>query len=188
MRFLSPTAMAACAAALFAADPTADPQFEHPVFKQHGGVVTLPEAAHQPRKNSQVVLDIAAADKSGGVIKGLDRAALIVNQYAAAGFDRKDLRVAVILHGPATQAALTDQAYVAHSSPYATDLGTTGNPNLKLLKELREAGVDLFVCGQALAHQGYATTEVAEPVQVAVSAATVVINLQMDGYAYIPFK
>ena len=56
------------------------------------------------------------------------------------------------------------------------------------MAKLKEAGVEIFVCGQALAHHGFATSEVAPEVKVAVSAATVNINLQMDGYAYIPFK
>ena len=62
------------------------------------------------------------------------------------------------------------------------------NPNLELITRLKKAGVEIYVCGQALAHHGYATNEVAPEVKVAVSAATVNINLQMDGYAYLPFK
>ncbi|MDW7772113.1 MAG: DsrE family protein [Desulfobulbaceae bacterium] len=47
--------------------------------------------------------------------------------------------------------------------------------------------MEIYVCGQALAHQGYRTDEVLPEVTVAVSAATVNINKQMEGYAYIPF-
>jgi intracellular sulfur oxidation DsrE/DsrF family protein len=43
------------------------------------------------------------------------------------------------------------------------------------------------VCGQAMAHQGYGRDEVIPAVIIAVSAATVNINKQMEGYAYIPF-
>lgn len=171
------------------ADPTGDPTFEHPVIKDHGGIVALPDAAQQPKKNSQVVLDITSDDRSGGVIKGLDRAALILNQYTDSKAGTSDgFKMAIILHGPATVAALSQDAYARHAQPYMKDKGKTSNPDLELIAKLKNAGVQIYVCGQALAHHGFATTEVAPEVKVAVSAATVNINLQMDGYAYIPFN
>lgn len=171
------------------ADPTGDPQYKHPVIKDHGGIVVLPDAAQQPKKSSKVLLDITSDDKSGPVIKGFDRAALILNQYTEAGAGVDDgFKLAIILHGPATKAALSHEGYAKHANSYLTDKGKTKNPNLELMAKLKEAGVKFFVCGQALAHHGYATSEVASEVEVAVSAATVNINLQMDGYAYIPFK
>ncbi|MCG6155878.1 DsrE family protein [Rubinisphaera margarita] len=171
------------------ADPTGDPEYKHPVIEKHGGIVVLPDAAHQPGKNSKVIIDITSDDKSGSVIKGFDRAALILNQYteAGAGMD-SGFKMAIILHGPATKAALSHEGYAKHTNSYLTDKGKTRNPDLDLIAKLKEAGVEVFVCGQALAHHGYSTSEVASEVKVVVSAATVNINLQMKGYAYIPFK
>ena len=51
---------------------------------------------------------------------------------------------------------------------------------------LHEAGVAIYVCGQSLAHQGEDPEAVAVFVDVAVSALTAVVNLQDDGYAYVP--
>ena len=56
------------------ADPTGSPQYKHPVIKGHGGIVVLPDAAHQPKKNSKVILDVTSDKKEGGVILGFDRA------------------------------------------------------------------------------------------------------------------
>ncbi len=188
MKPLATFVIPSIAVALLAANPTAEPTFEHPVIKQHGGIVPLPDAAQQPQPNSKVLLDIISDEKSGGVIKGFDRAALILNQYSEAGAGPDHgFKLAVILHGPATKAALHDEAYARHMKPYARAQGTAKNPDLPLIRELRQHGVEVFVCGQALAHQGYALDEVAPEVTVAVSAATVNINLQTDGYAYIPF-
>lgn len=171
------------------ADPTGSPEYKHPVIKDHGGIVVLPDADHQPKKSSKVLLDITADKKEGGVNLGFDRAALILNQYAGAGAGiEHGFKMAIILHGPATKAALSDEGFAKHTGSYETNLGKSKNPNLKLIRDLKKAGVDIYVCGQALAHHGFATTEVAPEVRVAVSAATVNINLQMDGYAYIPFK
>lgn len=167
---------------------TADPEYVYPLFKDHGGILPLPEAAEQPRENSKVVIDITSDETANGVIKGLDRAALISNQYAHAGVGpRESMKMVIILHGKATKAALSDDAYVQESSSYLRQAGLKGNPNLKLMKKLAEAGVEIFVCGQALAHHGFAASEVASPARVAVSAATVNINHQMNGYAYLPF-
>ncbi|TWU23969.1 DsrE/DsrF-like family protein [Novipirellula galeiformis] len=173
----------------YAADPTGDAKYEHPVIKDHGGIVVLSDAAHQPLKNSKVLLDITSDSKSGSVIKGFDRAALILNQYAqaTAGTDN-GFKMAIILHGPATKAALSHEAYAKHTNSYLRDKGKAKNPNLELMSQLKKAGVEIYVCGQALAHHSYASGDVVPEVKVAVSAATVNINLQMDGYAYIPFK
>jgi intracellular sulfur oxidation DsrE/DsrF family protein len=75
----------------------------------------------------------------------------------------------------------------ADRSSYAVPSGVQSNPNLKLIERLSEVGVEIFVCAQALAHRGYSTEEVASSVKVAFSAATVSINQQTAGYAYLPF-
>ncbi|GJL51583.1 DsrE family protein [Candidatus Nitrospira salsa] len=171
------------------ANPTGAPEYTHPIIKSHGGIVVLSDAALPPKKTSKVIIDITSDAQSGSVIKGFDRAALILNQYtqAGAGIDH-GFKMAVILHGAATKAALSHEAYAKHASSYMKDLGKTKNPNLELIRELKKTGVDIYVCGQAAAHHGFATTEIAPDVKVAVSAATANINLQMDGYAYIPFN
>lgn len=185
--FIAFTLVTLLTAAAFA-DPTGDPQYKHPVIKKHGGIVVLPEVAHQPKNNSKVILDITSDGKSGSVIKGFDRAALILNQYTEADAGMENgLKMAIILHGPATKAALSHEGFAKHTNSYLTDKGKTKNPNLELMAKLKEAGVEIFVCGQALAHHGYATGDVAADVKVVVSAATVNINLQMEGYAYLPF-
>ncbi|QDU37367.1 DsrE/DsrF-like family protein [Maioricimonas rarisocia] len=189
MKSLIAFTFAALATSLALADPTGDPQYKHPVIKDHGGIVELPGVDHQPKRDSKVVLDITSDKKEGGVLLGFDRAGLILNQYTAAGAGVDNgFKMTLILHGPATKAALSHEGYARHTSSYKKDLGKTRNPNLELIQKLTEAGVDIYVCGQALAHHGYATSDVASPVKIAVSAATLNINVQMDGYAYIPFK
>ncbi len=173
---------------VLAVDPTGQASFEHPLIKDHGGIVVLPEADQQPKPNSKILLDITSDKKSGSVILGLDRAALILNQYTQAGAGKENgFKMALVLHGSATSAALSQEAYAKHAEPYMKDKEKSKNVNLELLRKLKRAGVEVYVCGQALAHHGFAVDEVATEVKVAVSAATVSINLQMDNYAYIPF-
>ena len=158
---------------------SADDKLVYPLVAGYGGVVPLPKAAEQPRKGAKVVFDVTADAKPADANKGLERAARLLNLYGAAGLKAEDVKVVVVLHGEATKAALTDAAY-------KTRFGAEANPNLPLIRALKKAGVEVFVCGQALAYKGIKGSEVAGDVPVAVAALTVVVNRQGDGYAYVP--
>lgn len=160
-----------------AQDPTASPQWETPAVPA-GEVVILPEAAIQPAPRSKVVFDITKQDKPDEVAKALVRVARWLNLNAAAGVEPRELGVALVLHGDATRAALSSPAYAKHTE---ADI----NPNLEVLRSLEKHGVQLYVCGQALAHKGYATTEVVPEVAVATAALTVLIQRQQAGFAVI---
>ena len=62
------------------------------------------------------------------------------------------------------------------------------NPNLRLLRDLKNAGVEVFVCGQSLHELGFKAEEVAKEVSIADAAMLVLVNKQTDGYAYIPAR
>jgi intracellular sulfur oxidation DsrE/DsrF family protein len=162
-----------------AAAPPAAPQFVYPLIKGYGGVAPLPNAPHQPRKGTKVVFDVTAGAKPDGLNKGLERAARFANLMAQGGLKSADYKVSVVLHGEATQAALNDAAWSARFKKDA-------NPNLPLIKLLKEAGIEVAVCGQAVAVRGYQTAEVATDVTVALSAATLVIDRQTEGYILMP--
>jgi ubiquinone/menaquinone biosynthesis C-methylase UbiE/intracellular sulfur oxidation DsrE/DsrF family protein len=146
-----------------------------PLVKQFGGIRVRPGAVDPPRAGAKVVLDVTQGGKPTELNKGLERAARLLNIYGAAGLTADDVRVAVVLHGEATFSVLTDEAYRAR-------FGTEGNPNRALLAALREVGVEVLVCGQALHNKGVADEEVAAGIPVAVSALTAVLNRQAAGY------
>lgn len=157
----------------------ADEKLVYPIIPNVGGVVPLPDAAEQPRKGAKVVFDITADTKPADVNKGLERVARLLNLYGSAGLKASDVKIAMVVHGEATKSVLANDTY---RSKFATDK----NPNLALIGELRKAGVEVFVCGQALAYKGFERSEVSEGVKVASAALTVVINLQAEGYSYVP--
>jgi intracellular sulfur oxidation DsrE/DsrF family protein len=157
----------------------ADEKLVYPIIPNVGGVVPLPDAAEQPRKGAKVVFDITADAKPADVNKGLERVARLLNLYGSAGLKASDVKIALVVHGEATKSVLANDIY---GSKFATDK----NPNLAVIGELRKAGVDVFVCGQALAYKGFERSEVSEGVKVASAALTVVINRQADGYSYVP--
>src|SRR3984957_7474050 len=153
----------------------------YPVIAGHGGVVPLPRAAEQPKEGAKAVFDITADAKPGEVNKGLESIARLLNLYGAAGLKAGDVQIVAVFHSDADKAVLNDAAYAARFKVAA-------NPNLPLIRDLKKAGVKMFVCGQSLHDLGFKAEEVAEEVPVADSAMLVLVNKQADGYAYIPAR
>jgi len=51
---------------------------------------------------------------------------------------------------------------------------------------LHLAGVEIYVCGQALSHQGHVVAEVRDDVRASLSAMTKLVELWAAGYGLIP--
>ena len=166
-------------AAVAASGAVADgPAFLFPQVARFGGIVKTPNAAEPPRRGAKIVFDITADSKPEEVNKGLESVARYLNLNAEAGLKPADAKLALVLHGGATKAALGDEAYAKHTAAMK-------NPNLELIRELKTCGVEVFVCGQSLARNKYASAEVASDVTIAVAALTVNANKQQDGYSYL---
>ena len=177
MRNLAWTLAGLVSVAAFAAAAD-DPAFHFPQVAGYGGIVRIPGAAEPPRRGAKIVFDITAEGKPDEVNKGLESVARYLNLNADAGFQPADVKLTLVLHGGATKSALGDASYAKHT-------GTKVNPNLKLIQALKSHGVEIYVCGQSLARNKFASSEVAGDVTVAVSAMTVNANKQLDGYSYI---
>jgi len=141
----------------------------------------LPQAAYQPDRNAsyKVVFSLTkASDKPGEVNPALDRVARTVNLYVSAGVPLGHLKFVAIAYGPATPIALNDEQY---RKKYGV-----ANPNLPVIAELRKAGVDVAVCGQAVAEHDFQYDWVDSHVTLALSALTTISELQQKGYALLP--
>ena len=119
-----------------------------------------------------------AADKPTEINPALERVARTVNLYAAAGVPVSHLKFVAVAYGPATPLALDD----AH---YQTKFGMA-NPNLPVIRQLRSAGVDVAVCGQAVLEGGFETGWISSDVTLSLSALTTITSLQQQGYALTP--
>ncbi len=162
------------ASPLQAAEPGVSP------VPHFGSVVSLPSAANQPDPALvyRVVFDIDAAtgDKSAPH-PSLVKVARFLNLLATRGIRPYDGDVVAIVHGPATTAIATQQAYKARFG--------VGNPNEALIAELEQAGARVHVCGQALRAQKITASEVAPQVTVDLAALTTLATLQLRGFAVI---
>ena len=97
--------------------------------------------------------------------------------HAHRSLGQQPLSIDLFRHA-AVKTALTKDAY---NRRYNSD-----NPNLELLNRLHDAGVRFYICGQSMAFGGVKKDELAMPVQVALSAMTMLTVLQNDGYALLP--
>jgi intracellular sulfur oxidation DsrE/DsrF family protein len=164
----------------YAAPSVQSGKWQYPVIKDAGRIRPLPHAALQPNKKKtyKVVFDVKHGGKAGKVNKGLAHVARTVNLFAAAGVPQKHLHFAVIFHGPATVAVMKNAAFKQRTG--------TVNPNLKVISELKKAGVKLYVCGQALAETHIQHNQVDPKITIALSALTSLIELQQQGYVLMP--
>lgn len=153
----------------------------YPRIKGAGGVLAVDARADTPSTTTvhRVLIDISDdATTPDGHNGRLDMAARALNLYAMAGVPDDKVRMAVVLYGKGTGLALSDAAYnrkFGHP-----------NPDEKLITQLHAAGVELFVCGQALGHLGFTAADVRPEVRLALSALTKREELQAAGYGTVP--
>lgn len=153
-----------------------------PVVSDFGPVYDVPGPDFETPldRNYRVVFDVSKAPQEPGRINpSIETAARFLNMHARAGVSQQKLHVAIVLHGGAGKYALQNASY---KSRFGDD-----NPNLALIRDLRSASVRVILCGQTAASRGFERSELAEPVELALSAMTALVTLQQDGYQLIAF-
>ncbi len=155
--------------------------WQAPVVTHAGKIHPLPDAAYQPDPDATYKIVFAmtrGSEDPSAVNPALQRVARTVNLYANAGVPLEHMKFVAIASGPATDMVLDD----AH---YKKQFGVA-NPNLVVIRELRKDGIDVAVCGQAVAEHHFEYDWVDTQVTVALSALTTVTELQQKGYALMP--
>lgn len=177
------TLFAGLGAALLTAGAAAaqqQPDWQYPVIN-YGPVVPIPDATAERESGEpyRVVFNITQDQPGDGrVSNDLALVGRFVNLLELSGMDPSASDIVAVVHAAATPAVLQDEAY---GSRYGSP-----NPNAQLIAELEDSGVEVVVCGQALAGAGLALDEVLEPVEVSISAMTEIASRQMQGYALMP--
>jgi intracellular sulfur oxidation DsrE/DsrF family protein len=153
-----------------------------PVVADFGPVFEVPEAEFplDPEANYWAVFDVAQSEGDPAERnRRLESAARYLNMHARSGVDPRRMRVALVVHGGAGKDLLDDGAYRERHG--------VGNPNTALLTALDQAGVEIYLCGQTAAARNLPADSLAGPVTMALSAMTVLVALQNDGYRLIAF-
>lgn len=143
-----------------------------------GKITPLPNAPMQPdpKVEYRVAFNITkAAAKPDQVNPSLEKVARYINLLASAGVHPRRGNVLAIVHGPATDIVLEQNAFRRKHG--------LSNPNLALIRALTEAGVEVHVCGQALAGQQIAQADVFTGVTVDLSALVALTTLELKGWS-----
>jgi len=153
-----------------------------PIIDQFGAVhqIDEPDFPLDPKQVYKAVFDVASTPEDPSKINPqLNTLARFLNMHAQAGVPAENLAVACAIHNLASKDALSNEAY---QKRYGID-----NPNLPLLEALEKAGAKIYICGQSINSRKIDRNELAGPVKLALSAMTVLISMQNDGYRLISF-
>lgn len=152
----------------------------NPVIKDFGRVHPRPDAAVQPDPGAdyKVIVDVVHGSKDHGEVYGsLQRLARIVNLLGYAKVPAEHVHIVAVIEGEATLAAANNAVYREF---YKVD-----NPNLAIIHALKQAGVTMYVCGQALAENGFKDSDVNPDVTVSLSALSDFVVYGQRGYSYM---
>lgn len=153
-----------------------------PVIKDYGPTfkVENPDFKLDPKKKYKVVFDIHNSPEDPSAVNPMiNTLARFLNMHAGAGVPLKNLKVVGVIHNKASKDAMNNEAY---REKFGVD-----NPNIPLMEELEKAGAQIYMCGQSIYARGVDPERMAEPVKTALSAMTVFLSLQNEGYTLIRF-
>lgn len=153
-----------------------------PVIKNYGSTFAVenPDFKTDPNKVYKVVFDINNSPEDPSAVNPmLNTLARFINMHAQAGVPLKNLKAVGVIHNKASKAAMNNEAY---REQFGVD-----NPNIPLMEELEKAGAEIYMCGQSIYARGVDPDRLAGPVRTALSAMTVFLSLQSEGYMLIRF-
>jgi len=142
--------------------------------KDFAGAKELPD----PGTDYKVVFSVAANVKDDEIHPTLKTIGLYLNTLAHNGVPANHRHLVAVFHQGGGDAVLANDVYKARHNG-------VDNPNIATLAELKQAGVELRVCGQGLLGKKLEPSQLLTGVQADLWAMTTMVNLQMRGYARV---
>jgi intracellular sulfur oxidation DsrE/DsrF family protein len=133
-----------------------------------------------PKTDYKVVFaDGQDAKNPGDVNPMLPTIATYVNTLGKYGVPADHRHLVIMFHQrtPDIDIVMTNEAY---KERYNRD-----NPNIAIIHALKQAGVDIRVCGQGLIGRKIDAKQVNPDVQIDLWAMTTLVNLQLKGYVRV---
>ncbi|HJZ74914.1 MAG TPA: DsrE family protein [Vicinamibacterales bacterium] len=133
-----------------------------------------------PKTDYKVVFaDGQDAKNPGDVNPMLPTIATYVNTLGKYGVPAEHRHIVIMFHQrtPDIDIVMTNEAY---KERYNRD-----NPNIAIIHALKQAGVDIRVCGQGLIGRKIEASQVNPEVQIDLWAMTTLVNLQLKGYVRV---
>lgn len=153
-----------------------------PIIKSYGSVFEIPNADHKPDPSIKYKLIVELqenASKPDTLNEYLEALATLINLHAAEGVPKENIKMVVILRKMATYGVFGNELY---QKKFKCD-----NPNLQLLQELMDAGVEFYVCGQTMLKGKVDTKKLVPGTKVASAGLTAMSTYQLQGYTMIKF-
>jgi len=153
-----------------------------PLIKDGASVYVVENAVERadPGMDYKIVVDIKSGNKTQKSVNWqLSSLARTLNLHAAAGVKKEHLQVVVAIHNAATTSVLTNEAF---QKKFKMD-----NPNIDIIRQLTEANVKIFVCGQSIFSRGYKEEDILPEVGLAVSAQVVLTTYQLKGHVLMKY-
>lgn len=152
------------------------------VFKEFGKTyeVNTPDFKTDLNADFKVIFDVDRSFNEPEKVNPLfDTAARFFNMHYEAGIPLENIQVALVVHGDASNDLLNDAFY---EKMYGIK-----NPNTPLLKAFEAHDVQVILCGQTAAHRNLTKDKLLPQVDFALSAMTVLVQLQNENYRLIHF-
>jgi len=133
-----------------------------------------------PKTDYKVVFaDGQDAKNPGDINPMLPTIATYLNTLGKYGVPAEHRHIVIMFHQrtPDIDIVMTNEAY---KERYNRD-----NPNIALIHALKQAGVDIRVCGQGLLARKIDAKQVNPDVQIDLWAMTTLVNLQLKGYVRV---
>lgn len=127
----------------------------------------------------KIVFDITKeSPKVDDVNPGLTAIASYFNTLAKGGVPADHRKFVVVFHQGSTEFALNSAAYKARKDGH-------DNPNIALIHNMKQAGIDFRVCGQGVIAKKIDVATIQPDVQVDQWALTTITTLQLRGYVRV---
>ena len=154
----------------------------YPVLDQHPymGVMDMEFTAmkYDPNLEYKIAFDLTDSSKDSTQLNSaLVEVARIYNLHRANGVPKEKMKLVAVIHGGTTYSILTDEAYEKNNG--------VPNPNIPVIKALKEEGVDFYVCSQIMGFFNIPPEDIHPLVEVALSAKTALVMFDQMGYTYM---
>lgn len=136
----------------------------------------------QARDNIRVVYQVTDDAPHEGVNRALFYARKLINTYEKQGIAADQVHLHLVYHGTGIAAVVNAKA--------RQRLGAEkpANPNADVLAELVRRGVQIELCEDTMRQKGVTAAELMPGVKLVVGAYPRLIDLQLQGFAYIKFE
>ena len=152
-----------------------------PVFRDFGLIAMVPGASRPgPDSRFSIAFDISERAEPGKINRGINSAARFINMAVASGVKPENIRLALVVHGPASNDLLNPAAHAARHKGAA-------NGSADAIAQLLKHNVRVILCGQSLAAHEFDPNELLPGVELSLSAMTAHAQLQQQGYTLNPF-